>query len=149
MSGAAAGHIACNRYQITKDRTCGRCTSSASTIEHQLTGRLGLDEDGVKGISNCCEWMLARKKCWLYPNAHFTFFGQFSDGKKFDHMVYVMSNSDITSSYLRDSFCRYLIARNSRMECKSCQNRSLCCRIMTFNIGRWICFRKTKLLRLF
>ena len=93
--------------------------------------------------------MFARDQCGVHTNRNLIIWSGFSDRKKFDDVIDVVSHLDVARRNLRDSLAINIVNRNSSMECKSGENRRFCGGIVSIHICTGIRFSKSKILRFF
>ncbi len=68
---AASGQpVACHRHQVTQHRGRGRRTTRPATVEHQLPGRLRLNEHGVERLPDPGQRMGTGNHRRVHPHTH-------------------------------------------------------------------------------
>ena len=128
-----------HRHDVAEHRRRGRRSPGAATVEHDLTGRLGLDEDCVESTAYAGERMSPRHHRRV--NAHddaLLVVAELGHGEELDDEAHLLGGDDVLGRDTGDALAVDVIEMHTGVEREPGEDRGLRRRVVALDIGRGV-----------
>ena len=137
LAGAAGvgETVAGHRHQVAQHGARRGRTTRPGTVEHQLTGGLGLDEDGVEGAADAGQGVAARDHRRVHPRRD-PVAAELADGEQLDDRPHLARGLHVGGGDLRDALAIDVGGRDAGVEGQAGQDRGLGGGVEALHVGR-------------
>ena len=119
---------------VADHRGGGRSAARATTVEHEVIGRLGLDEHGVEGTVNGCQRMVVGDQRRIHSRGN-AGFGILHDGQQFDDLVFGGGRGDVIGGDLGDAFDGHVVDGHIGVEAQGGHDGGLVGGVIAFDVA--------------
>ena len=131
--------VARHRDEVAQHRGGGGRAAGAGAVEHQLAGRLALDEDGVEGLAHAGQRVAARDHRGVHARRDrraVGAVGQLADRQQLDHGVHLARRGDVGRAHVGDALAVDVGGHHTGVEGEAGEDGGLGRGVEPLDVGR-------------